>query len=147
MCSEVIMTRDSSFISTSSWIHAWISLNSASTGESPTEEHLPLKTNVFNDENDQDCGLRHSPPCWSLWCVLKITALLTSGQLFIEQLCNWQQCANSMPDYTQFRRTTWPSVLTLIHLFLQIVDAFLGKMSILNQERLGVLHGKSGWMH
>lgn len=35
---------------------------------------MPFKTNVFNDENDQHCGLWHSPPCWLLWCVLKITA-------------------------------------------------------------------------
>lgn len=31
-------------------------------------------TNVPNDENHGDCGLRLSPPRWSLWCVLKITA-------------------------------------------------------------------------
>lgn len=31
-------------------------------------------TNVPNDENHGDCGLRLSPARWSLWCVLKITA-------------------------------------------------------------------------
>lgn len=46
-----------------------------------------------------------------------------------------------MPDYgcAQFQRTTWPSVLTLIHLFQQIVGTgtFLAKMSILKEENWG----------
>lgn len=146
MCSEFIMTCDSSFISTSSWIHAWISLNSASTEESHTEEHLPLKTNVFNDENDQDCGLRDSPPCWSLWCVLKITAEHCAADFRPAFYRAIMQLTAVCQQYAWLHPISKNNLTIGAHSH-PIVDAFLSKMSILNQERLGVLHGKSGWMH